>query len=257
MRAGRVAIVALVWALCVPTGLLRAQLPTIPREVREAAKPTTLEGEWMLFEGGATHSFDTISEDDASWQTQLRWRTKEGKMLTITRIQSSCGCLVAKWDKRLGVNASEGVIDVTYYPKGHAGKVNQRLFVYTSLSDEKPTAIITIVGRVAPSLDRSGDYPHTIGALGLRQSSVVMPEKGGEARIAVMNCGTTPLRITHDKRLSTPNLTAHTEPEVLEGGAEGDLVINYDPSVSEGLMLHLGGVNIPPRERKIDVTIEK
>ena len=257
MRVGRVAIVALVWAMCVPTSLLRAQLPTIPREVREAAMPTTLEGEWMLFEGGVTHSFDTISEDDASWQTKLHWKSKDGKRLTITRIQSSCGCLVAKWDKRLGVNVSQGEIDVIYYPKGHAGKVNQRLFVYTSLSDEKPTAIVTIVGKVSPSLDRSGDYPHSIGSLGLRQRSAVVPERGGEARIAVMNCGSTPLRITHDKRISTPNLTAHTEPEVLEGGAEGDLVICYDADVSEGLMLHLAGVNIPPRERKIDVTIEK
>ena len=257
MRVGRGVIVALVWAIFAPTVMLRAQLPTIPKEVRKAAMPTTLEGEWMLFEGGTTHSFDTISEDDTSWHTQLHWSAKEGNKLTITRIQSSCGCLVAKLDRRMSVNASEGVIDVTYYPKGHAGKVNQRLFVYTTLSEEKPTAIITIVGRVTPSLDRSGDYPHSIGVLGLRQKSAAVPERGGEARIAVMNCGSTPLRISHDKRLSTPNLTAHTEPEVLEKGAEGDLVITYTPTKGEALMLYLTGINTPPRERKIEVTIEK
>lgn len=245
------------WALTVPAGVLRAQLPIIPREVREAAKPTTLEGEWLIFEGGTTHTFGTISEDDALWQANLQWRTKEGRKVTITRIQTTCGCLAAKWDKRLGVEATEGTIEVKYYPKGHAGKVNQRLFVYTSLSDEKPTAIISLVGTVTPSHDRSGDYQHSVGVLGMRQKSVTVPEGGGKVRIAVMNCGSTPLRIAHDGRISTPNIKAHTEPEILESGQEGDLVIEYQPNNTDAVMLYLTGINTPPRERKIEVTIEK
>lgn len=245
------------WVVMLPTGVLRAQLPIIPREVREAANPTTVEGEWLIFESGTTHTFGTISEDDTLWQANLQWRTKEGRKVTITRIQSSCGCLAAKWDKRLSVNVTEGTIEIKYYPKGHAGKVHQRLFVYTSLSDEKPTAIISLVGTVTPSHDRSGDYQHSAGVLGMRQKDVVVPAGGGVARIAVMNCGSTPLRITHDGRLSTPNVKAHTEPEVLKGGAEGDLVIEYAPDKTDAVMLYLTGLNTPPRERKIEVTIEK
>lgn len=256
MRGVGVAIVALVWAM-LPTEVLRAQLPIIPKEVREAAKPVAVEGEWLIVNGGTTHTFGTIGEDDTPWQAPLHWRTKEGRKLTITRIQTTCGCLVAKWDRRASVEATEGTIEVTYHPKGHAGKVNQRLFVYTTLSDEKPTAIISIVGTVTPSIDRSGDYQHSAGVLGMRQKSVVVSEGGGTARIAVMNCGSTPLRITHDGRLSTPNVKAHTEPEVLESGAEGDLVIRYKPDKTDAVMLYLAGLNTPPRERKIEVTIEK
>lgn len=246
----------LAWAM-LPTSVLRAQLPIIPREVREAAKPTAVEGEWLIFDDGTNITFGTISEDDAPWQTTLHWRTKEGRKLTITRVQTTCGCLVAKWDRRASVEASKGTIEVTYHPKGHAGKVNQRLFVYTSLSDEKPTAIISLVGTVTPSIDRSGDYQHSAGVLGMRQKSVVITEGGGRARIAVMNCGSTPLRITHDSKLSTPNIKAHTEPEILESGAEGDLVIEYKSNKTDAVMLYLAGLNTPPRERKIEVTIEK
>ena len=245
------------WVVMLPTGVLRAQLPIIPREIREAAKPTTVEGEWLIFEGGTTHTFGTISEDDALWQTNLQWRTKEGRKVTITRIQTTCGCVAAKWDKRLSVNVTEGTIDVKYYPKGHAGKVHQCLFVYTSLSDEKPTAIISLVGTVTPSHDRSGDYKYSAGVLGMRQKSVAVPEGGGEVRIAVVNCGSTPLRVVHDGRISTPNIKAHTEPETLESSQEGDLVIEYSPDNTNAVMLYLAGINTPPRERKIEVTIEK
>lgn len=233
-----------------------AQIRIIPQErVQEAANPSTIEEQAMLFEEGERVSFGTISEDSEPWRAVLRWHSAEGKRLTITQIKTSCGCLVAEWDKRSATNATEGNISIEYRPKGHIGGIRQRIFVYTTLSDTKPTAIVEIVGTVEPSADHSSLYPHNAGTLGLRTKQVKMPAEGGEVEIAVMNCGSEPLRVEHDRRMSVGGVRAHTEPKVLQSGEEGVLVVEYKP---EGMlpMLYLKGVAAPPRERKIEIEIE-
>lgn len=246
--------------VAISTSPLCAQLRIIPREkVEEATSPTVVEGKKMLFENDGNISFGTIGEDDEPWKATLHWRSTEGKTLTITRVKSSCGCLKCEWDRRAAVNATEGTLEVEYHPKGHSGTVRQRLFVYTTLSAEHPTAIVTIGGEVTPSEDHSSLYPHRMATLGLRNRRVSLPEEGGTIKVAVMNCGSTPLCITRDGRLTLGGVVAYTEPRVLESGEEGSLHIEWEPSGNNNLpiMLYLQGVNIPPRERKIEIEIEK
>lgn len=245
-------------AVIMATSPLCAQLRIIPREeVEEAANPTVVEGEQMSFEEGENISFGTIGEDDEPWAVTLHWSSR--KALTITRIKSSCGCLKCAWDRRSSTNVTQGTLNIEYHPKGHSGNIEQRLFIYTTLSNEHPTAIVSIGGKVTASEDHTSRYPHRLGTLGLRSRRVSLPDGGGVMRIAVMNCGSTPLRITHDNRLSLGGVTAHTEPEVLEGGQEGTLHIEWRRSTTDNMppMLYLQGVNTPPRERKIEIEIEK
>ena len=250
-----IAIVAVVAILATPHSTY-AQIRIIPREaIEEAANPSTIEGEHLIFENGSKLSFGTISEDLPAWKGTLHWSAAEGERLTITRIKTSCGCLVAKWDRRGSIDAGSGTIEVEYLPKGHAGEVMQRIFIYTTLSESTPTAIVQVVGTVTHSADRSGDYPHSAGTLLLRQKEVFVSPEGGSARVAVMNGGSSPLTITHDGRMSVGGVKAYTEPRVLQSGEEGDLVIEWVPDGGP-TMLYLGGVNAPPRERKIEIEIE-
>lgn len=234
-----------------------AQIRIIPQErVQEAANPSTIEEQVMLFEEGERVSFGTISEDSEPWRTRLHWRSKEGQSVTITQIKTSCGCLVAEWDKRKASNATSGTLEMEYRPKGHTGRIMQRIFIYTTLSESKPTAIVEIVGSVEPSANRSSLYPHLMGTLGVRNRTLTLPAEGGKMEIAVMNCGSEPLRITHDSRLSLGGVSAHTNPEVLQSGEEGVLVVEYKPENTHP-MLYLKGINAPPRERKIEIEIGK
>ncbi len=245
------------WVLVALPSVVKGQMVIIPRErVEEAANPTTIANAPMLFENDGVMSFGTISEDCGEWRSVLSWHSKSDTALTITQIRTSCGCLTAQWDKRSATNAKSGAIEITYRPKGHAGEVEQRLFIYTTLSTSHPTAIVKVVGTVEPTANRANHYPYMAGTLGLRTKSVVLSEERGKVEIAVMNCGSEPLRVRHDGRLSIGSVGAHTKPEVLQSGEEGVLCIDYS-SVGERIMLYLEGVNAPPRERKIEIEIKK
>ncbi len=234
-----------------------AQMVIIPQEIiQEAANPSTIGKSVMLFEEGSKVSFGTIGEDSEPWRTRLHWRSSEGQKVTITHIKTSCGCLVAKWDRRQSTNATSGTMEVEYRPKGHMGGIVQRIFIYTTLSESKPTAIVEIVGKVEPSADHSSLYPHIVGTLGLRTVTLRMPADGGMMEIAAMNCGSQPLRVTHDERMSIGGVRAYTLPEVLQSGEEGVLVVEFKPTYTQP-MLFLGGVSAPPRQRKIEIEIEK
>lgn len=211
----------------------------------------------MVLDNEGVISFGTIGEDDGAWQGEITWRSNKDKPLTITRITSSCGCLKVHWDRREATNAKEGSLKVEYHPKGHPGKVEQRLFVYTTLSERRPTAIVRVVGTVTPSSDKRGNYPHAIATLRLRQREVTLPSDGGKVSIAIINGGSGTLRITHDRSLSMGGIEAHTVPAELLPGQEGDLVINYSPKSDQPPILYLKGINAAPRERKIEIRIEE
>lgn len=247
-------LVALV-AQVVPS---RGQIAIIPQEaVQRAANPQTLQGSTLSFENDGTLSFGTIGEDDAPWQGEISWRNTSGQKLSITRITTSCNCLVAEWDRKANTATTSGKVGVKYYPKGRAGGVCQRLFVYTTLSDSEPSAIVEVEGTVTHSTDRTGDYPHQMGTLRLRQKSVAFPAEGGTARIAIINGGSGALSIAHDEGLTTGGVRAYTEPARLATGQEGDLVIEYRPEQGALPTLYLKGINTAPRKRKVEITIEK
>ena len=256
MRGARMILCCAVWGLlCALPDKALAQMVIIPQErVQEAANPATIKNSPMRFTEGERVSFGTISEDAGEWNATIHWQSTQP--LTITRIKTTCGCLGADWSRRAATNATSGDVEITFHPKGRIGGIEQRIFIYTTLSDDTPTAIVKIVGTVEPSTDHSTLYPILAGTLGLRAKSVRLPAEGGRVEIAVMNCGSEPLRVTHDGRLSLGGVGAYTSPAVLEAGEEGVLCIEYTPNGAPA-MLYLAGVNTPPRERKIEIEIEK
>lgn len=255
------AIVALWWALmaAAPFSVWGQIRIVAPEALQEAAHPTLAEGATMTFAEGSTISFGTITEESSAWSTTLHWSNGDGGKTTITRITTSCSCITAKWDRRRSTESSSGTIEVVFTPKGHIGTVGYKLFVYTSLSESRPTAVVEIKGRVEPATDGGSLYPYLCGALALRQQSVKLPAGGGKVRVAVKNVGSEPLTVTHDKELTTSGIVAYTEPRVLTKGEEGFLWVEYEKgkrSVQQAPpMLYLDGVNTPPRKRKIELII--
>lgn len=248
--------VCLVGALWLSKGSVAAQLNIIPQErIQEAANPTLAEGVAMQFDDGGVLNFGTISESEECWRGEISWQEKNGQKLSITRITTSCNCLVAEWDKRANSNTASGTIGVRFLPKGHIGGVEQKLFIYTTLSEGEPSAVVKIRGKVTYSVGTKGDYPHSMGALRLRQKRALFPEEGGTLSIAVMNGGLTPLTITHDAELSVGEVKAYTSPATLESGQEGELTIEYRPTDSQAI-LYLKGIALPPRGRRIEIGIE-
>ena len=146
---------------------LRAQIRIVPRaKLDSLAHPATAAGgaEAMRFERTLIDA-GHIGEDDVPPVYTFRWRNTGGKPLVVTRVQTTCGCAAASWDKKPVAPGGEGAVTVTYRPKGHPGVFDRRIFVYTQLSDKEPTAILSLRGAVTASVRTDDDYPHAMGAL--------------------------------------------------------------------------------------------
>lgn len=254
MRVG-VAILFGVLLTFVSTNV-NAQLVVIPQEkVHEAASPTLADEAHMLIQEGVVLNFGTLSESDPAWQTTIHWRDAKGRKTTITRITTSCSCVEADWNKRAGAT-TEGAIEIKFHPQGRLGGIRQMLLIYTTLSDQKPTATITLVGKVVPSDDHSTTHPYAMGPLRLRQTSLSFSPKGGVEKIAVINSGSKVLTITHDQHFSSEGIKAYTIPRELAPGEEGDLVVEWQPNSTKPTLL-LEGIDLPTRKRKIDIRIKE
>lgn len=252
-------ILALCAAVAVVTA--EAQIRLIPQAKVDSARNVATEQVGMAFER-TTIDFGELPEEGGAWHGVVRWQNAEREPITITRITTSCGCLQVENDRSTVEAGGRGELRLTYHPKGHAGRVSQRIFVYTDRSGRRPAAVLTVQGVVRAAADRSGDYPHSCGELLLRQTWVRFAgERVQTERIACMNGGAKPLKISADTLLSSPEIEVRTDPAVLQAGEAGDLVITYTPRASErsamphGMRprLFLEGLKVAPRERAIEV----
>ena len=250
-------------AMCATVAMAtaEAQIRLIPQSKVDSARNVATIDVGMRFVAGATVDFGEIAEDGGAWQSGAEWQNDSDKPLTITRITTSCGCLKAEAVQTTVAKGGRGELRLTYYPQGHAGTVAQRIFVYTDRSGREPAAVLTLRGRVRAAVDPSGHYPHSRGALLLRQTWVRFTGKGEQTeRIACMNSGGKPLKIKADTLLSSREVSVRTEPEILAPGATGDLVISYTPSAqskaaTQRPRLFLDGLGVAPRERAIELFV--
>ncbi len=231
-----------------------AQIRIIPQEVvKEAATPSRIENVGIAIEGGEVINLGTLYESDQPRTLTIEWHNNSGNSAAITHIRSGCGCLVADYDKKAVENGASGRITLTFNPKGRTGDVRHNIYLYTTLADTNPSAVVKVVGKVENRNGEDPKWPHTIGTLQLRIKQVGREER--VAKIAVRNGGSTPLIVKHDPKLSTRGIKAYTEPQVLHPTEEGVLVVEMPKNglKAEPAMLFLSGVNTPPRERKIEI----
>jgi len=240
--------------------LLSAQIRIIPQERLEAANPQ-IQSSVLQFEPHKV-DFGTIDEMSGVWQGSASLVNRGADTIAITQIKSTCGCLKAEVQKRVLVPKERVAVNLKYYPRGHAGRVMQRVLLYTNGSNDRPSAILQLRGLVTASADRSDDYPYSRGTLRLRQERVRLQGEAKEVqRIACMNGGSVKLRPEVDAMLLPKGVQVRFEPAELAPKQEGDMVVEYEPqsgtNTAGGYVLYLKGLNIPPRQSTIKITIRE
>lgn len=244
--------------LCV-VQMITAQIRIIPQEkLREVELKAVASALQFAPE---KVDFGTIDELSEPWQGNARLVNGGGDTLAITRINSTCGCLRVEVAKRTLAPKESIEVSLKYYPRGHAGRVSQRVLIYTSLSDDQPSAMLELRGVVTASADRSDDYPYSRGALRLRQEGVRFDGRVKQVeRIACMNGGVTELRPEVDKMFLPSGVRGYFEPATLASKQEGSLVLEYLPTantgVKEGTVAYIKGLGVPPRQSSIKIEFE-
>ena len=256
-----ISVLGVVLALLVSTETM-AQIKIIPKsKLDSVANPRTVANAKVVFPDGERFAVGAIREDADVWQRSVKWRNDRSETVVITSVKSSCSCLKAEVVDKVVKAGSEGEITLTYNPKGHMGAFEQRVYIYTNLSQSMPTAVLYVVGRVVVSASHASEYPYHRGMLRLRQDTLqVVAGREQTLRVACFNAGTRAMRLREDTLLSSRGVTMRSEPEVLAGGAEGDLIITYSPmkgTKEQSLRLYIMGLTLPPRERMIQLNVVK
>lgn len=250
----------LVIALCCAT-IASAQIRIIPQdEVRRATNIEVADSK-LQFQPSPLN-FGTIDEMLSVWQGSAVLVNTGTETIAITQIKTTCGCLKAELPKRVLAPKERIKVALKYYPRGHAGRVRQRVLLYSNLSSDKPSAILSFEGLVTASQDRSDDYPYLRGTLRLRQERVAI---GGDerevVRVACMNGGSARLKPTVDSRFLPKGVNVRFEPVELAPKQEGDMVVEYTPQGENGgaksIKLYINGLNVAPRESAIEIIIGK
>ena len=239
--------------------LLSAQIRIIPQTKLLEAEPKAVEGSPLRF---ATEevSFGTIDEMSGVWQGSATLTNSGSEPVAITQIKSTCGCLKAELPKRVLAPSESVKVALKYYPRGHAGRVMQRVLLYANGSTEQPSAILKLRGMVTASADRSDDYPYTRGVLRLRQDTVRLSGEREVQRIAIMNGGSVELKLEVDANLLPKGVKVRFEPSRVVPKGQGEMVVEYEPTTETTPAklgkIYIKGLNLPPRQSAIDVILK-
>ena len=238
-----------------------SQLRILPREkVESVANP-------RLSRDSAALSFDTrhivaepMNEDDAPRTFVYRFTNAGKEPLAIKRLVSSCSCAAAVAVKTEIGPGESSLIRVTYNPKGHPGRFERKVFVYTEGEDD-PAAILRLSVDVSNGADMSREWPVQMGPIRLRRQEVTFAE-GVKAveKMRFVNLSGKPLTLSCEEAFLPECLSFKTDPAIVADGEEGQIVISDDPSASgsrETMKVILKGLGLPPSKATITVTLTR
>lgn len=237
-----------------------AQLRMVSKEkLQEVANPA-------LSADSASLSFEQkhiiaepMNEDDAPTSFAYRFTNVGKETVTIKRLVSTCSCASAVCPVKEVAPGASAEISVTYNPKGHPGKFERKVFVYTQ-DGNSPAVVLRLSIEVATGADLSQEWPVQMGSIRLRRSEVAFSAGAkGVEQLRFINLSGRPLALQCEENFLPECLSFRTEPEVVEDGAEGVIVISYDPSLPvarDSMNVILKGLGLPPTKSSITVRIK-
>ncbi len=233
------------------------------------SNPMTAAGsEVMRFENVRIEAGE-MNEDSEPSEYVFRWTNEGSSPLSVTWVQTTCGCASPSFE-RLPVKPGESAsLKVTYHPKGHPGGFVRRIFVYTNLSESKPTAVLELAGRVTPSVLPTDDYPVAMGGLLLKRRTVSFDGGSRQTeRIECLNAGDKPLKVSADAKALPAGIKV--EPLSIAPGETADLVLRFYPAAAENtasggftapklpasVPVFLKGIDLPPTKCMITINFK-
>ena len=238
----------------------QAQIKIVPRERLEAVNNPRLSLDAVSLKFETTFiEAEPMGEDDGI-KTFVYPFTNSGKdTIQIKRLVSTCSCATAVCPVGGLLPGESSEIVVRYNPKGHPGTFERKVFLYTD-DLTSPSAILRLAVKVDRGVDLSGMFPVGMGNIRVRTKTVSV-ERDCKAvqRCVFVNVSDKPLKLECEKAMLSPCLNVRTEPEIVAGGEEGEIVITYDPAkggVRDRMPVILKGLGVPPTQSTITVMVK-
>jgi hypothetical protein len=206
------------------------------------------------------HDFGSIKESNGPVSYSFNFTNSGKAPLILNNVAASCGCTTPEWTKQPVLPGKQGVIKVTFDPEQRPGAFTKTITVTSNA--ETPSITLAIRGVVIPVSRVEEVYHFSLGQIRLQTIYASFGEiyKGntGEAVIKVMNTSADQAA-TLTFRILPPYLNARMDPETLEPGKEGNIIIQYKTDlqkdwdyVVERLELLVNGQSLP--NNRISVT---
>lgn len=200
---------------------------------------------------------ETMSESDSPVTFTYGFRNTGIRKVKIERLVTSCSCAYAYCDKNVVKPGEEAQISVRFNPKGHPGKFDRKIFVYTKDGNE-PTAVLTLSVDVENRMDIPEQYSISMGDIRLK-SNVVKFRKGeaATASLSFINVSGRSLKFDCDRALLPSCLKFYAEP--VRPLKEGVIKITYDPTKGmerDEMVILLQGLGGTPSSSSIKVILE-
>ena len=239
-RATLLTLFALLW------GVTMAQFKLVPHSALDSvANPRTVASALVV----AQKVVDLGRVAESAVTNHKVALSNSGKAPIFWNTRATCRCLSAVGGVVKGGQSAE--LGISFSGKGFPGPFDHKLFIYEGSGNDRLAAVVRVKGYVIADADRSGDYPYHCAGLLLRQPSVRFNGTAVE-RIACKNGSQRAVKVTKDALLSSAELDVKSEPEVLQPGAEGDLIITLKGKKSENLKLYIDAP-MAPRTREIKI----
>lgn len=237
-----------------------SQIRIIPKEKLMSVSQPEHSSDSVSFDFETRHIVaEQMNEDDAPQIFRYRFRNAGEDTLEVKRLVSTCSCATAVCTRNAVPPGETAEVRVTYNPKGHPGRFERRIFVYT-VDDTAPAAVLKLSVDVQKGKDLSLEWPVQKGNIRLRRSEVrFQADTKAVESLRFVNLSGRPLRLECEKAFLPEYLSFDVVPEVVEPDCEGVMRISYCPSSREprkDVRLILKGLGVPPSQSVINIKIE-
>ena len=256
MKFQRVISIISIWALAAM--MASAQMKIISREKVEAVSNPRLSADSAAVLFDTKHIVaDPMNEDDAPKNFVYTFKNTGKETIEILRLVSTCSCAIATCSVKKVAPGASAKINVRYNPKGHPGRFERKVFVYTQ-EGNNPAAILKLSVDVSTGSDYSTLWPIQMGGIRLRTTEATFAQgKKAVETISFINVSGKSLRLECETAFMPACLSFSCEQ--VENGKEGAIQITYDPSkpgARESLKLILKGLGLPPSQSSITIRIK-
>lgn len=250
----------LISAICVAAisaATASAQIKIVPQDRLKAVSDPVLSADSAALAFGVRHIVaEPMNEDDMPKSFVFPFTNASESVIRIHRLVSTCSCASAICPVKELQPGDSSEITVRYNPKGHPGKFERKVFVYTGEGND-PAAVLRLSVDVASGADLSAEWPVQMGPIRLRRSEVTISKDARAVEtLRFINVSTAPVSLQCETAFLPKCLSFSIEPAAVEPGKEGQIKITYDPAKpgrKDVMKVILKGLGLPPSKSTITV----